>query len=311
MAFTFTKAKRKACPMLLSISGVSGSGKTYSALLVAAGLAGDKGRVGFLDTENGRGEMYADSPGIVAALPNSYDYARLDPPFGPRQYIAAIEAAEQAGITVLVIDSGSHEWEGIDGCCEIAEKNKLRGMPNWSKAKMEHKRFMNHLLSTNMHIVLCLRAREKVKLVDVEKNGTTKTEVVPIGIQPIAEKNFVFEMLVSLRVEEESHFAVPLKVPEPLAALFPDKHLLTKADGERIRLWNDTGSAMESGEQLRKRARAAAEQGMAAYKEFFTGLTTQQRKDMGDSAHQEYKYIAEQADLATTSDAAEQEGAVA
>lgn len=204
MDFKFTKAVRKAVPMLLSISGVSGSGKTYSAFLIAAGLAGPKGRVGFIDTENGRGEMYADSPGIVAALPNGYEYARMDPPFEPKQYITALREAEEAGITVAVLDSGSHEWEGIGGCCEIAENNKLQGMPNWSMAKMAHKRFMNELLCTNMHIVMCLRAREKVKMIETEgRDGKKRTDVVPIGIQPIAEKNFVFEMLVSLRVEEE------------------------------------------------------------------------------------------------------------
>jgi len=281
--------------MLISIAGVSGSGKTFSALELGAGLAGD-GRLGFLDTENGRGKMYADSPGILKALPRGYEYARMDPPFSPSQYIAAIEAAEKAGINVLIIDSGSHEWEGIDGCCEIAEKNKLKGMPNWSMAKMAHKRFMNHLLSTNMHIILCLRAREKVKIVEVVKeNGKKSSEVIPIGIQPIAEKNFVFEMLLSLRVEEETHFAVPVKVPEPLVGLFPDKHLITKADGERIRQWNDTGAAMVDSEQLGKRARAAAELGMEAYKAFFTGLTTQQRKEIAN-LHEECKFLAEQAD---------------
>src|ERR1700722_9568602 len=108
----FRKAQRKAAPMLMAISSVSGGGKTFSSLLVAAGIAGDSGRVGMIDTENGRGEMYADSPGIRAALPNGYDYLRFDPPFGPDRYIEHIKAAEDAGITVCVVDSGTHEWEG-------------------------------------------------------------------------------------------------------------------------------------------------------------------------------------------------------
>jgi hypothetical protein len=297
VALEFKKATRKAVPMLISLSGVSGSGKTYSGLLMAAGIAGEKGVVGFLDTENGRGEMYADSPGIRKALPNGYVYARIDPPFGPDKYIEAIKDAEQAGISVLCIDSASHEWEGIGGCQEIAEKNRLRGMPNWSMAKMAHKRFMNCLLSTPMHIIVCLRAREKVKLVDVEKNGKKTTEVVPIGIQPIAEKSFVFEMLVSLRIEEESHLAVPVKVPEPLADVFPGSKKLTAQDGARIREWNDTGSSADPFEQIVKRARAAAENGMAEYAAYFESLTPQQRRRLSDSGeHAENKKTAEQAD---------------
>lgn len=252
---SFTRAIRKSSPMLVGISGVSGSGKTYSSLLLAAGLAGPNGRVGFIDTENGRGTMYADSPGIVAALPRGYQISQLDPSFAPERYIDRIAEAEKAGINVLVIDSTSHEWEGIGGCCEIAEIKKLRGMPNWALAKMQHKRFMNHCLSSNMHLIFCLRARDKVKIVKI--GG--KDEIVPVGIQPIAEKNFMFEMTVSLQIDEHTHFATPIKVPDPLKALFPGGKMLTKQDGERMRQWNETGAAADPNERTDRRARALAE----------------------------------------------------
>ena|ERR1035438_1017714 len=288
----FTKASRKAAPMLISVAGVSGAGKTYSALLLAAGLAGPNGKIGFIDTENGRGAMYADSPGIVKALPNGYQIMQFDPPFSPARYVEAIKAAEQAGVTVLCLDSTSHEWEGTGGCCDISETKKLRGMPNWSLAKMEHKKFLNHCLSSPMHIIFCLRAREKVKILEV--NG--KTEVVPIGISAISEKGFPFEMVVSLMLDEATHFAKPTKVPEPLAHLFTGAKLLTKEDGERIRQWNETGNAMDPHEQVKKRARAAADDGVAAYTEFYKALPNAQKKVLADSIHGELKGIAETAD---------------
>ncbi len=291
MAFTFKKAVRKTVPMLMSVSGTSGSGKTYSALLLAAGIAGPDGLVFFGDTENGRGEMYVDSPGIVAALPNSFQYCRMDPPFSPEAHMDLISSAESQGASVLVIDSQTHEWEGIGGCCEIAEKNKLRGMPNWSKAKMAHKRMMNALLSTNMHVIFCLRAREKIKIV---KDAQGKDQIIPLGIVPIQEKNFVFEMLVSLQLDESTHNAYPLKAPEPLQPLFPGGRLITKADGEHIRQWNETGSAGDPMEAVRKRARAAAEDGMAAYQAFFAELGVAEKKAI--VGHADNKAIAEQAD---------------
>lgn len=295
---TFTKAVRKSVPMLISLAGASGSGKTYSGLLLASGLAGPDGRVGFIDTENGRGSMYADSPGIVKVFPAGYEIGQFDPPFSPERYIAAITAAEQSGINVLVIDSATHEWEGTDGCCDIAEKNKLKGMPNWSKAKMAHKRFVNHCLSSRMHIVFCLRARDKVKIV---KDANGKEQIVPIGIQPICEKNFVFEMLISLLLDEQTHHALPLKVPEPLAPLFPrdSSRMLTADDGARIRRWNETGREFDLAEQTRKRARLAAEGGMAEYKAFWAGLSAVERKSVGDTAHAENKHVAETADKAS------------
>lgn len=289
----FRKASRKAVPMLLSISGVSGSGKTYSALKLASGLAGEKGRVGMIDAENGRGEIYADSPGIIQAYPDGYEYARIDPPFSPKAYIGAIDAAEQAGITVAILDSASHEWEGIDGCCDIAEKKKLRGLPNWSLAKLEHKRFVNRCLASKMHIIFCLRAREKVNI--IEEGG--KTHIVPIGIQPIAEKGFVFEMLVSLRVEEETHHAIPLKVPEPLVNLFPKEALVTEEMGERIRLWNEGGQPADEGTLLVNEARAAASNGVAAYKAFYGSLSPGKKKYLREHGHEDFKFDAERADL--------------
>lgn len=293
MAIAFRKAERHAVPMLLSIAGPSGSGKTYGSLLVASGLAGPKGRVGLLDTENGRGEMYTDSPGIAAALPNGFEYGRLDPPFGPDRYMEAITDAEKAGLSVLVIDSTSHEWEGIGGCTEIAEKQKRGGMPNWATAKLMHKRFVNHALSTQMHLIFCLRARDKVKIMKV--NG--KDEVIPIGIQPIAEKNFVFEMLLSLQLDELSKNATAIKVPEPLVHLFPGSKRLTKEDGVKIREWNEGGRAVDEFEQIKKRARLAAEGGTQAYSDFFGSLTVKQKQALAATTHDENKKRAAEVDV--------------
>jgi hypothetical protein len=212
-----------------------------------------------------------------------------------------------------VVDSGTHEWEGIGGCCEIAEKNPLGRMPNWSLAKIEHKRFVNHCLSTNMHLIFCLRAREKVKVFkkgdfmvtgswapgygeeDAEIPRAEKDTIVSLGIQAIAEKSFVFEMLLSLYLDEHTHFAMPTKVPEPLQPLFPGKRLLTKEDGERIRIWNESGSIADTNDQIAKRSRAAASEGVAKYREFFDSLTPGQRKALG-SIHDENKKAAQEAD---------------
>ena len=112
MAF-FEEAKREAVPLMVGIAGPSGSGKTFSALLIAAGLAGPSGKVGLIDTELGRGSMYADDPDIIAAMPGGKYYRHeMTEPFTPEKYGIAIKQAVQAGISALVIDSASHEWKG-------------------------------------------------------------------------------------------------------------------------------------------------------------------------------------------------------
>lgn len=298
MELQFKKAIRKSVPLIMSISGTSGSGKTYSAILMAAGMAGPDGRVGLIDTENGRGCFYADSPGIMAALPQGFEIIDLDAPFSPGRYIEAIDAAEKAGINVLVIDSGSHEWEGIGGCSEIAERDKGR----WNKAKIANRKYVYRLLYSSMHIIVCLRAREKSKIIPKHESNTGREEVISLGVLPIAEKNFVFEMLLSLQLDEKTHHAIPVKVPEPLLGQFPGNRLITKADGERIRQWNSGGASGDPNDRLKKQARSAAEEGMLAYTAFFQGLPAPQKKVLVDSTHAANKDIATQADKDRASD---------
>jgi AAA domain len=285
------KAIRHSVNMIMSISGVSGSGKTYTGLLLAAGLAGPGGKVGFLDTENGRGCMYADSPGIMAALPQGYDTIELSAPFHPLRYIEAIDEFERAGHNVLVIDSGSHAWEGSGGCTDIAEKDKGR----WNGAKLANKRLVSRLLNSPMHIVVCLRAREKSKIIPAA-NGK-KEEVISLGILPVSEKNFPYEMLLSFFVEEKTHLATQVKCPEPLLSLFPAPKLLTKEDGERIREWNDGAPQMNPMEKVFRRARDAAEGGLKAYMDLFGSLTPAQKKALVSGPHAANKALAEQADF--------------
>jgi len=284
------KAKRHAVPMIVSLSGVSGSGKTYSGLLLAAGLVKPNGKIGFIDTENGRGCMYADSPGIMRAIPQGYDTIELGPPYSPERYIEAVDTFEKAGYEVVVIDSGSHEWSGQGGCTDIAEANNGR----WNKAKLANKRFVNRLLLSSMHIVVCLRAQEKSKIIPKTESKTGKEEIISLGILPISEKSFPFEMLLSFFMEEKTNLATAIKCPEPLADLFKTPRMLTKADGERIREWNSTGKAVDVNDQLIKRSRIIASEGEAPYKAFFEALSKEQRAAL-KSVHEENKLIAKSA----------------
>ena len=60
MTFTFKKAVRSASKLRLALSGTSGSGKTYGALLLAKGIGG---KIAVIDTERGSASLYADMPG--------------------------------------------------------------------------------------------------------------------------------------------------------------------------------------------------------------------------------------------------------
>jgi hypothetical protein len=314
LEFEVKDAVRETVPILACVYGPTGSGKTFSGLLLAAGIAGPNGLVGMVDTENKRGSLYADDPDIMAAMPGGR-YKRLDlrAPFTPERYTKALKALEAAGCTVAIVDSTTHEWAGEGGCCDIAENNKQGGLPNWAMAKLAHKRFLAYCLSSSMHIIFCLRAHEKVKPVkkgDLISPDSTerydKSAVIPLGMLPDCEKNFVYEALVSLRVDDGTHLAHPVKVPKMLAHVFPGKKLITAADGEAIRLWNESAGVSSSTERIAERARLAAEEGTAAYAEFFKGLSAAAKKFLVSTTHADNKAIAERVDAEAA--ASQQEG---
>ena len=82
----FQKAKREKIWLKILLGGASGSGKSYSALRLATGIAKKgKGKVAAIDTEAGRIRYYANE--------FDFDDLQLDEPYTPEKYINAIDEA--------------------------------------------------------------------------------------------------------------------------------------------------------------------------------------------------------------------------
>ncbi len=229
-------AKRGGSKPIIGICGTSGSGKTYTALKMARGMVSKASEIGFIDTENKRGSLYAD------ILDGPFQIGDLYAPFSPSRYSEAIKEFQAAGVKVLVVDSISHEWEGEGGCDDIANAPKANGEPrkvaNWIGAKRQHKSFMNTLLYCPMPVIACIRARDKIKVVKV--NG--KEEFVPQGLQPICEKNFMFEMTASMLMEEEGKKQTFLKMPAFLKPFFGNGNgYLGEETGRKVVEWFEVG----------------------------------------------------------------------
>lgn len=215
---------------IIAVAGPTGSGKTLTALLIARGMVSKASEIGFLDSEHRRGSYYADK------LDGQFQIADLFPPFSPARYAAAIKEFQESGVKVLVTDSVSHEWEGEGGCDDIAQaKMGKSGMPNWIGAKREHKRFMNTLLQSDMHHIVCIRAREKTDFKDPNKP-------VSLGMQPVCEKNFMFEMTASIMMSDEGKAQKFIKVPYFLREAFgTGQGYLGVETGKKILGWVETG----------------------------------------------------------------------
>jgi ABC-type oligopeptide transport system ATPase subunit len=214
MSFEFKEAKREAAPVFIGIEGESGSGKTYSALLLARGMVGPTGKIGVIDSEGRRSLMYANDEEIGGFL-----HMDLVAPYSSDRFRQAIHAAVRAGIDAIVIDSASHEHEAEGGMLDFADQEEARGVKpraKWIKPKMQHNRFIRTALSCGAHIIFCIRVKT---IVDTEVKPAVKVKF------PVCESNLPYEFTVRLRVENEgiAHFE---KVPKPF-----QKHI---RQGERI-----------------------------------------------------------------------------
>jgi hypothetical protein len=251
-------AQREGARLVIGLAGWTGCGKTMTAILLAYGLADyDPTKVGFIDTENRRGSLLADV--LQTADPPTqvpFLIGDLVAPFSPQRYIDAIADFEKAGVEVLIIDSISHEHEGPGGLMDIAgEDNKY-----WNRAKFQHKKFVNALLQSSMHIIVCVRAREKVAL---GKGANGKTEYQDAGLQPVTEKNLMFDMTASLMMYDQGTRQEELKVPGALQAILNrGKGYITAADGKAIRDWVDGAKQLDPAvEKFRSRLLSNCEGG--------------------------------------------------
>ena len=140
--FEIHRATKCRAKLRLGMSGPAGSGKTYSALLIAHGLGG---RIGMIDTEHGSGDLYAD------LLPEGYDVLQLTPPFTPARYVEAMHALEQAGVDTIIVDSLSHAWSGEGGSLDrhgrIADRSG-NSWQAWRQVTPEHNALVEALLQS-------------------------------------------------------------------------------------------------------------------------------------------------------------------
>lgn len=264
-------ARRGGSKVILGITGVSGSGKTYTALKIARGMVSDPSKIGFLDAENKRGSLYAD------ILDGEFLIGDLYPPFSPRRYSEAIREFQEAGVEVLVIDSITHEWEGEGGCDDIANAPLKQGkkMADWISAKREHKTFMNTLLYCNMNIICCIRAREKTDFKNPSKP-------VSLGIQPVCEKNFMFEMTASFLIEDEGKKQTFFKMPSFLKDIFgTGAGYLGEETGQGLMRWVNAGEKEDPVlTKIKSEMLLASESGIAGVVEIWNKLPLGQKRKL-------------------------------
>jgi hypothetical protein len=243
MTFEFREARRENVPLLLGVAGGTGSGKTYSALLLARGLANGQ-PFAIVDTENGRAKHYAD-------LFPEMRHGEIHAPFRPDKYADAIIAGAN-GYPVVVVDSMSHEWAGDGGCLDwhddLMGGDQKKNLSAWIQPKRAHKAMVTRLLQVGAHVILCFRAEPKVEQVK-DKDG--RWQIVPKpsitgldGWIPVSEKMLPYELTASfLLMADAPGVPRPIKLQEQHRSMVPLDRPLDESVGRALGEWAAGGAA--------------------------------------------------------------------
>lgn len=178
MTIAFVPATRSAQKARIALTGPSGAGKTYTGLMLAHRLAGD-GRLGVIDTERGKAQMYK---GL-----NGWDWDTFCPQsFAPAALTEALGAAAGAGFTAVLLDSWSHYWFGADGMLEQVDRRATGGntFSGWKEVRPEERRMIDAIVSYPGHIVVTLRVKTEYVVEQIQRNGRTISVPRKVGLKP-------------------------------------------------------------------------------------------------------------------------------
>jgi hypothetical protein len=241
----FSRAERNGVGVFIALAGTSRTGKTYTALRIARGLAGPNGKIAAIDTEGKRMSHYADT--------FAFDVANMQPPYDPMRFADMALDAERQGYAALVIDSFSLEWSGTGGVLsryeerfkQLGSQQKMSDVA-WAYAKAPHKVMRDRLLQSTMPIIFCLRANE----VSDHLGGGWKVE---------QDKRFLYEWTLALTLHpdtpgmprydmrtpknKQGHSEPAWKMNEQFLRIFPEGKLIGEDAGRALSAWRNGAEA--------------------------------------------------------------------
>lgn len=221
-------SQRRQAKMKLALQGASGTGKTYSSLLLAFGMINDWSKIAVIDSENGSSNLYAHL--------GAFKVLSLPQPFTPETYIEAITICENAGIELIIIDSLSQSWEYL---LEYHAGLQGNSFTNWSKITPKYNTLIQKMLNSDCHILATFRTKQDYVL--NEKNNRIIPEKV--GLKAIMRDGIDYEFTIVFDIDIKHN----VKASKDRTELFSDKpEFVINADtGKRILEWCNSGVNVE------------------------------------------------------------------
>ena len=222
------KSSKKQAKIKLALQGCAGSGKTYSALLLAYGLCGDWTKIAVIDSENNSADLYAHL--------GQYNVLPLEGKYDPETYIDAIKVCEKAGMEVIIIDSMSQCWDNLLEYHACLPGNSFT---NWQKVTPRMTSLIQMILGVNCHVISTMRCKQDYVL--SEKNGKMVPEKV--GLKAVMRDGIDYEYTIVFDINMK-HQAIASKDRTNLFANKPEFNI-TPNTGKIILDWCMDGITLE------------------------------------------------------------------
>lgn len=207
-----SKATNQTAYLKAGIMGFQGSGKTFTASRIAAGLAKlsnpEKPTVAFFDTETG-------SDFLIPYFQNEKVDFQVAKYRSFKAVCDFIKECEQSKIEVAIIDSISHVWKEFVEAYKKRKNRSFVSIPDWGILKGQWQQYTDLYINSRVHIIMCGRAAFEY---DTQFNEDTG-------------KNESFKSGTKMRVEGETGYEPSLLLE--METVKPDFELLKDKDRPR------------------------------------------------------------------------------
>lgn len=187
-----TQAKAK-----IGIYGGTGSGKTFTAALIAIGLYKHikaKKPVFFLDTETGSDFVLPmfKKEGIKLQTAKTRAFPDL---------LEGVRQAEREG-SILLADSITHFWDDFIKGYLKKTGQKFVEIWDWKPLKQTWQEFTDLFVNSDVHFIMCGRAASVYETAEEVKDGKVKKTAVKVGTKMRTESEGGYEPSLLLEMEK-------------------------------------------------------------------------------------------------------------
>jgi hypothetical protein len=195
--FHASEATRESILLRAGICGPTGSGKTKTGLIIGTRMVErlGLGPLYVIDSENKSSLRYAYSP----RSKQGFRFKHVPMPeddYSPAAYMAAMDYCESQGAGVILIDSLSHAWNGINGVLEQVDavtaqsRSKNAFSEGWKTMTPVHNRLIQRMLGSSAHVIFTLRAKTDWV---IQENERGKREPQKVGLAPVQREGVDYE----------------------------------------------------------------------------------------------------------------------